>query len=227
MRERAPRYEQVKNLRCTVDEEKKRAVFLFYKNILPCVCGKKNWKNRFRNETVSQATTVNQEALALWILHNYEGKWLGVGSHKEEHALYTGFSKGNKMFTGWDNEGIQKYNEFCNFVRQNRNDAPCYELELREEMKQEYEEEVLSKQMESDELPIQCFDDLDGKLQNLPRTAYNCGPPQTTVVCNMQQGINEVASTISASSASTSYKSADYNSRTFDGNMTNLESVAI
>ena len=112
-------------------------------------------------------------------------------------------------------------------MRQNRNDGPYYELELREEMSQEYEEEVLSKQMESDEVPVQYFDDLDGRLQNLPRTVYHYGPPQTTVVCNMQQEVSEVASTISASSASTSYKSADYDSKTFDSNMKKQDSVAI
>ena len=116
------------------------------------------------------------------------------------------------MFTGWDNEGIQKYNEFCTFVRQNKIDGSYYELELKEILSQEYEEEVMSKQMESDVVPVQCFDDLHEKLQNLPRTVYNCGPPQTTVVCNMQQGVSEVASTISTSSASTSYKSADQDS---------------
>ena len=55
-------------------------------------------------------------------------------------------------------------------------------MELKEKLSQEHEKEIMRKQMDSAVVPIQCFDDLDGKLQNLPHTVYHCGTPQTTVV---------------------------------------------
>lgn len=222
----APRYEQIQDLRCTEDEENKEAVYLFYNNILPCLSGKKYWKQKFRKETISRAITVNLEALALWIIHNYERKWLGSEDGKEEHALYTGLTKGNKMFTGWDNDGIKKYNEFCRFVQQNRIDGSGYELELMERMVKEHEDEISFKRREKTTVAIECFDDLDGKLQQLPRVVPDYVPPQTTVVCNVQQGVSEVASTISGSSASTSYMSADYHNAG-DSTIKNIRSVAL
>ena len=222
----APRYERIKNLRKTVNEQDKEAVYLFYNNIVPCLSGKKYWKDKFRKESVSQAITVHLEALALWILHNYERKWLGSDNDKEGHALYTGLNKGNKMYSGWDNDGIKKYNDMCRFVQQNRIDVPEYEFELMERMTQEYEEDVAWKKKDETEVSVECFDGLDGKLLELPRVMHSYDPPQSTVVCNMQQGNSEVASTISHSSASTSYKSADYYNTGSSTNKT-IQSVAI
>ena len=222
----APRYDRIKNLRSTVHEQDKEAVYLFYNNILPCLSGKKYWKHKFRKEMVSQAITVHLEALALWILHNYERKWLGNDNEKEENALYTGLNKGNKMYSGWDNEGIQKFNELCKFVQQNRIEVPEYELELMERMNKEYEDDESRKKQDKTTVAIECFDGLDGKLQDLPRNMHSYEPPQTTVVCNMQQGHSEVASTISNSSASTSYRSAEYYN-TGSNNNDSIYSVAI
>ena len=42
-----------------------------------------------------------------------------MGNENEGQALYTGLTKGNKMYTGWDNSGIKKYNEMCIFVKKN------------------------------------------------------------------------------------------------------------
>ena len=82
----------------TEDEEKKQSVYLFYKYLMPCVCGKKYWKSRYKKERISQMCTVSQEALALWILHNYEKKQTEGDGNKNVQALYTGITKGNKMF---------------------------------------------------------------------------------------------------------------------------------
>ena len=176
---------------------------------MPCVCGKKYWKSRFKRERISQMSTVSQEALALWILHNYEEKWTRGENDKNVHALYTGLTKGNKMFTGWDDEGIKKYNEFCSFVKQNRITGSDFENEVQMKMIEDYKEEQISARRENARVPLACFDDLDEKLQDLPRTVQNNMPLQTTVECT-NSGISEVASTISGSSVSTSYRSAGY-----------------
>ena len=153
-------------------------------------------------------STISQEALALWCLHNYGEKWKIGETDKSVHALYTGVTKGNKMFTGWDDEGIQKFNEFCKFVKQNRSDGKEFEYELQMKMIEDYKEEQLRSRRENARVPVACFDDLDEKLQELPQPVQNNAPLQTTVDCN--SGLSEVASTISSSSASTSYRSAGY-----------------
>ena len=128
----------------TEDEEKKNLVYVFYKYLMPCVCGKKYWKSRYRKERISRMCTVSQEALALWILHNYEKKWSIGDSDKSVQALYTGITKGNKMFSGRDDEGIQKYKEFCTFVKQNRETGSDFEYEIQMRMIQDYKQEKIS-----------------------------------------------------------------------------------
>ena len=187
----------------------KKSVYIFYKYIMPCICGKKYWKSRFKKERISQMYTVSQEALALWCLHNYEDKWTLGETDKNVHALYTGVTKGNKMFTGWDDEGIQKFNEFCSFVKQNRSTEKEFECDLQMQMIEDYKEEQMSGRRENARVPVACFDDLDEKLQELPRAVNNNEPLQTTVECT-NSGISEVSSTISNSTASTSYRSAGY-----------------
>ena len=125
------------------------------------------------------------------------------------HPLYTGITKGNKMFTGWDDEGTQKYNEFCNFIKENRKAGSDFEYDLQMKMIEDYKEEKIKARRENARVPVACFDDLDEKLQDLPLPVQNNVPLQTTVLdCN--SGSSEVASTISSSSASTSYWSAGY-----------------
>lgn len=176
---------------------------------MPCVTGKKYWKSRYKKERISRMCTVSQEALALWILHNYEKKWSVGDSENKVQALYTGITKGNKMFSGWDDEGIQKYNEFCTFVKQNREAGSDFEYDIQMKMIEDYKQEKISAQRENAPLPVACFDDLDEKLQELPRTVQNSMPPQPTILeCN--SALSEVASTISSSSGSTSYRSAAY-----------------
>ena len=151
-------------------------------------------------------STVSQEALALWCLHNYGEKWELGETDKSVSALYTGVTKGNKMFTGWDDEGIQKFNEFCNFVKENRSAGKEFEYDLQLKLIEDYKEEQLSARRENARVPVACFDDLDEKLQELPRPVLNNAPLQTTVDCN--SGLSEVASTISSSSGSSCYRSA-------------------
>ena len=165
-------------------------------------------------------STVSQEALALWILHNYEDKWTNGEHDKTVHALYTGLTKGNKMFTGWDDEGIQKYNDFCTFVKENRVAGADFENEVQMRMIEDFKAEQTRARRDNARVPIECFDDLDEKLKEMPRTVQNNIPLQTTLDCN--SAISEVASTISStSSSSTSYRSAGY----YDTSETNEESV--
>ena len=71
-------------------------------------------------------------------------------------------------------------------------------------MIEDYKEEKIKARRENARVPVACFDDLDEKLQDLPLPVQNNVPLQTTVLdCN--SGSSEVASTISSSSASTSY----------------------
>ena len=96
----APRYDQIKQLRSTTEDSDKKAVMLFYKNILPCVSGKKCFKKHMHKVTISNAVSTSLEALALWIIYNYEDKWSTEGTTRESPAKFTGMTKGNRIYSG-------------------------------------------------------------------------------------------------------------------------------
>ena len=120
MGDNAPTYDEIKDLRNAKSEKDQEAVMIFHRKILPCVSGKKRFKKVIHEKKISEVVTVSLEALALWIIYNYEEKWNTEGTTRESPAKFTGVTKGNKIYNGWDLAGVVKFNEFMEFVRHNR-----------------------------------------------------------------------------------------------------------
>ena len=86
------------------------------------------------NSLISEIVTPSQEALALWIINNYEDMWNPIS--KQSKAKYTGSNTGNSMYKGWRKEGIEEYNELCAHVKQHRDADLEFEEEFKKAMKQ-------------------------------------------------------------------------------------------
>jgi len=103
----------------------------FYNHFLSCVLGKCKWKKHVVLKKVPLFATVTDEAFALLVLENNWGVWLLEDpkeyfmknkkeqdkKQKQNNGLYTGHAKGATRFGGWSLEGVQQFNDLCDFVR--------------------------------------------------------------------------------------------------------------
>ena len=91
-------------------------------NIISLVVGKHVWRNKSWNTKMSELVTVSDEAFALLLLENSWDSWLHLAS-KEEHdetvvkLLYTVNGAGTRKNHGWKKEGLLRYVELINIVR--------------------------------------------------------------------------------------------------------------
>ena len=218
MGENAPTYDKIKDLRDAKSEKDKDAVMFFYRKILPCVSGKKRFKKIIHEKRISEAVTVSLEALALWIIYNYEEKWRTEGTTRESPAKFTGVTKGKRIYSGWDSAGVVKFNEFMEFVRHNRDvDDGAFEDEFKKEMRKEHEDRMIRKKSVS--LPnedIVCENDLDSKLANISKMNFNQEPSKSydSLTSNDNESMSSQSSTSGSSYHSVPHYSTE-NSGTY------------
>ena len=209
MGDEAPKYDQIKDLRMTENEKDRKAVMMFYKKILPCVSGKKKFKKIMHEVTISDTVTASLEALALWIIYNYEDKWNTEGTTRESPAKFTGVTKGNKIYSGWDAAGITKFNEFMEFVRYNRKeDNGQFEELFKSEMRKEHEDRMIRKNNTT--LPnddIVCENDLDSKLADISKVIYTREPSKSY---ESRESSDSTSMSSQSSVSSTSYHSVQH-----------------
>ena len=153
--------------------------------------------------TISNAVSTSLEALALWIIYNYEDKWSTEGTTRESPAKFTGMTKGNRICSGWNSEVIAKYNEFVTFVRNGRDeDDGHFEDIFKHAMMKEYEDRLMKKNgMMHNTGNIVCANDLDSKLERMSTMIYERNEQKVPRTCNIQ-GVSDTASTVSQSSVS-------------------------
>jgi hypothetical protein len=102
--------------------------FFFCNAILECVAGKKEWKREKNKKKVTESSvTVSDEAFALLLLVNSWDKlaYLADNVGNEEKALtpetlYTEKKGRNRKLQGWTTEGIEKFNNLCLSVIEDR-----------------------------------------------------------------------------------------------------------
>lgn len=152
--------------------------------------------------TISNAVTTSLEALALWIVYNYEDKWSTEGTTRESPAKFTGMTKGNRIYSGWNTEGITKFNEFIAFVRNNREqDDGNFEEMFKNKMLQEHEDLLIKRNKHVHTENIVCHNDLDTKIASMSGMIYHSEQQHIPSTCNIP-GISDTASTVSQSSVS-------------------------
>ena len=129
-------YDSLTKLRMTDKSNKNDYYFVlqFFKTLLYGVSRipyLKNYKKACMNTRISEIVTEDEEALALWFMDNSEMKWRNKfllkfdkeGSQdtvKLCDSKYTRCMSGHHPFQGWSNEGIEKYSEIRQFVKENR-----------------------------------------------------------------------------------------------------------
>jgi len=120
----------------------------FYNHFLPCVVGKCKWKKLVILKKIPLFATVTDEAFALLVLENNWGVWLHEDAReyfmknkkelnkkeKGNNGLYTGHAKGATRFGGWSVEGVQRFNELCKIVRNDRDANELFDIEYYETM---------------------------------------------------------------------------------------------
>ena len=147
--------EELQKMRRATTEREKKAFLWFYGTFLECVSGQKHWGMQKSKQLVSQASssatkhgklvTISDEAFALLLYDNYNGKWLKTFQREEEQRLetpeapappgsggrnksrrerekgkYTAQKTGHCKYGGWSREGMARYNEFYHLVKADR-----------------------------------------------------------------------------------------------------------
>ena len=224
-------FERIRALRKTTETQKRADVITFFQDIVPCLSGRREWEMKRKNTMISNIITPSIEAMALWIIDNYGEKWLR-GGKKTEKAKYTCFKQGNKLFGGWNEIGIERFNELVRHVRKNREEDENFEEMFLKFCQAEDDEKDVKQEETTSETRIFCLDDLDDDdssaeqgSENLSKRSRSSVPPFIDV-CETSEGQNDVNSQdISLASRSSSSTRASmsnnyqqlYGSFTIDG----------
>ena len=116
-------------------------------------------------------------------------------------------TKGNRIYSGWNTAGVVKYNEFVEFVRQDREeDGGVFEDAFKQEMRKEQEDRMFLRNnvtLPNDD--IVCKNDLDSKLAGISKMKFNRDTSKSYV--SLSSNDNTSMSSRSTASAS-SYHSA-------------------
>jgi hypothetical protein len=106
----------------------KSPFFFFCNSVLECVAGKKEWKQE-KNKLVitGSCVTVTDEAFALLLLVNSWEKFTYLANHRDHdgkidmpETMFTEKKGRNRKLQGWTEPGIEKFNELCMFVIEDR-----------------------------------------------------------------------------------------------------------
>jgi hypothetical protein len=97
----------------------------FCDNVLALVIGKHVWRTRCGVEMISQFVSISDEAFALLLLENSWGVWKHLAEKKEEDATvvkarYTMNGAGTKKNHGWTKEGLMRFFELIEEVKNDR-----------------------------------------------------------------------------------------------------------
>lgn len=105
-----------------------KAYQLFYDMVLSLVVGKYDWKKKCNTIKIQDFVTVSDEAFGLLLLENSWSMWKaaaanGENNNKENNhctSLYTVNGAGTKKNHGWKIEGLKRFVELVQAVRDNR-----------------------------------------------------------------------------------------------------------
>jgi len=101
---------------------------------------KNEWKDMIKIKTVKEIATVADKAFALLILENIWDEWIdmdavdylkrqkGIEKGTEQNSKrrkigggkWTSDVNGSIKYSGWNEEGLQQFNELCEMVNENR-----------------------------------------------------------------------------------------------------------
>lgn len=122
-----------------------KTFFWFAGEFLQCVAGVRTWGTQkysnFITGSVDETTnitmvTVTDEAMALLLFENYREKWITQFEMKARgekpgriDGKYTSSTKGHAEYAGWSEEGVKRFNYYCNLVVRDRESSKATEVE--------------------------------------------------------------------------------------------------
>ena len=95
---------------------------MFCDKVLSHVIGRDIWKRRCHMHTLTDIATVSDEAFALFLLENSWEVYVAVATKDEDIPApkYSVQGPGTKMYKGWTDEGIARFNQLFDDVKANR-----------------------------------------------------------------------------------------------------------
>ena len=154
-------YENIKELRRSRDLVQEAEVNIFFNVVIPCLVGRNEWDRQCTESLISDFVSPSIEALGLWIIDNYSDKWM-TGGQRTEKAKYTSVKQGNKLFGGWNEAGVQRFNGLILLVRENREeDNGVFERKFRVDCQEKLARIEESKFEACTDKPLCCLDDLE------------------------------------------------------------------
>ena len=122
-------------------EDRNGAYTVFCEHVLSHVVGRDIWKRLSHNRVIGDISTVSDEAFALFLLENGWDVWKALADggtgHKRAQLPTTKYSlrgPGTKKFQGWTEQGITRFNELFDKVKENRlNDEGVFEKDFMQE----------------------------------------------------------------------------------------------
>jgi hypothetical protein len=110
------------------ENNKQQAFTFLVEHLLGHVIGKRDWDIKKCFRTVSEYVSISDEAYTLLLCENVYEKWIKIKPTQAGtvrnivRGKYTDQENGasNEKFKGWTAEGIQRYNQLYQNVKQNR-----------------------------------------------------------------------------------------------------------
>jgi len=137
-----PSLEDIMHLRMT----QANVIGIYFDKFLSCVVGKCKYQDLVKMQPVKEFAMVTNEAFTLVVLENGWEEWIKIDpdSHfglknKQEDGnkhkkvgggWYTKHAWGATQFCGWNPAGIQRFNELCKIVQDNRECNGDYDVEF-------------------------------------------------------------------------------------------------
>jgi hypothetical protein len=147
--------------------EHKNAFQYFAKRILPAVnTSHTKYDKRKYTKTISESFTYTDEAFALMLVVNYEGRWVSQYTAAEKYgggrlqkdqsqywvnARYTSSNEGSRRGVSWSKEGLRRFNSLAEKVKAQRDQlrtGTMVEENLRSWFREETGMTVLNKEGE-------------------------------------------------------------------------------
>lgn len=98
------------------------------------IVGRVKWKKHNKKLLINKFVTVSDEALTLLALDNSQFVWEAQVQNKDEipSPKYTAIRKHRRVKDGWSQQGLEKFNEYFDLIKQSRTNKG------REKLEQEY-----------------------------------------------------------------------------------------
>ena len=133
----------------------------FCDSFLPCIIGKTRWAKEVYTTEVSKIASPNDEAWALLVLENSWELWHQIADHEMRGEVlpkiqckktrWTSGAISASKYEGWGSEGMERYNNLVQMVRDDRNRNRQFDAEFLKKKKEEKDTQLSGKKRRRDD----------------------------------------------------------------------------